>query len=308
MLQQSQNCAGEKSWMAWRMVISHAAYLRDSAIRIYSRAFSSTFSMHILSLWQEDKDCEPEAKKTQWMSERRQQGKLRDNLPQCKHSTYVIKFHYVWNMILLLQFLLPLQQRVHAVVTAADLFVVLLFQDGGHAAQAGDAAPSRAHPAASAPGWWRLGLTEASRHAQGLSSPINELLCLNRLRNMSRNDTQNTTSDSETVITYGPWVGGWTPCTSCTWWIRRADSGVFCSGCWTCFRNQDRMGHRSHSPKTLQTSRWLHNKENIPYLLNAFIWAYIKAHGILEENKPLILAASALTRSNAVNWNKTFYV
>lgn len=33
----------------------NAAYLRDSAIRIYSGAFSSTFSMHILSLCQEDK-------------------------------------------------------------------------------------------------------------------------------------------------------------------------------------------------------------------------------------------------------------
>lgn len=36
-------------------MLFHGAYLRDSAILMYSGAFSSTFSMHILSLWQEDK-------------------------------------------------------------------------------------------------------------------------------------------------------------------------------------------------------------------------------------------------------------
>lgn len=80
-------------------------------------------------------------------------------------------------MVLLLQLLLPLQQCVHAVVTAADLLVVLLLQHGGDAAQATDAAPPGAHPAAAASCWGRLGVTGASGHTQGLSSPADELLC-----------------------------------------------------------------------------------------------------------------------------------
>lgn len=85
-------------------------------------------------------------------------------------SFYLIEFDDVWHVVLLLQLLLPLQQRVHAVVTAADLLVVLLLQHGGDAAQAADAAPPGAHPAAAAPCWRRLGVTGASGHAQGLPS------------------------------------------------------------------------------------------------------------------------------------------
>lgn len=94
-------------------------------------------------------------------------------------SSYLIEFDDVWHVVLLFQLLLPLQQRVHAVVTAADLLVVLLLQHGGDTAQAADAAPPGAHPAGAAPCCRRLGVTGASRHAQGLPSPADELLCEN---------------------------------------------------------------------------------------------------------------------------------
>lgn len=45
-------------------IFLNGAYLRDSAILMYSGALSSTFSMHILSLWQEDKFWESEQQET----------------------------------------------------------------------------------------------------------------------------------------------------------------------------------------------------------------------------------------------------
>ena len=78
-------------------------------------------------------------------------------------------------MILLFQLLLPLQQRVHTVVTTANLLIILFLQHGGNAAQAADAAPPGAHPAAATSCWGRLGLTWASRHTQGLPGSTGQL-------------------------------------------------------------------------------------------------------------------------------------
>ena len=71
----------------------------------------------------------------------------------CPLSVYLVQFHYIRHMVLLLQLLLPLQKRVHAVVAAANLLLVLFLQHGGNAAQATDAASPGAHPAAAA--WHR---------------------------------------------------------------------------------------------------------------------------------------------------------
>lgn len=95
------------------------------------------------------------------------------NLVSC---TNLIKFDYIRHVVFLVQLLLPLKQRVHAVVTAANLLVVLFLQHGGDAAQAADAAPPRPHPTAATPCWRRLGLTGASGYAQGLSCPRNQLV------------------------------------------------------------------------------------------------------------------------------------
>ena len=95
---------------------------------------------------------------------------------------YLIQLDYVRHVVPLLQLLLSLQQRVHAVVAAADLLVVLLLQHGGDTAQAAQAAPPGAHP--TGPAYWRRGLrlTRAARDAEGLPRATGELICRERDR------------------------------------------------------------------------------------------------------------------------------
>lgn len=90
---------------------------------------------------------------------------------------YLVQFHYIWHVVLLFQLMLPLQQCVHTVVTAANLLVVLFLQHGSNAAQAADAASPGAHPAAANSCWGWLGMNRASRYAQGLSCPTDQLFC-----------------------------------------------------------------------------------------------------------------------------------
>lgn len=172
-------------------------------------------------------------------------------------------------MVFLLQLLLSLQQCVHAVVAAADLLIVLFLQHGGYTAQAADAASPGTHPTAAASCWRRCGLTGASRYTQGLTCPVNQLLCeqtkgkhFTAMTHVWKNfNNKQQICDFFLLVsfvhTYGPKVREQIPCTSYTWWIHRGDSGAVCSGCWTCFHSQDRTGHLSHSPTTLQTSQWL---------------------------------------------------
>ena len=56
---------------------------------------------------------------------------------------YLIEFDNVWHVVLLLQLLLAFQQRIHAVVAAADAVVVPLVQHGADRTQAADAAAPR---------------------------------------------------------------------------------------------------------------------------------------------------------------------
>lgn len=65
-------------------------------------------------------------------------------------SFYLIQFDNIWHMVLLFQLLLSFEQLVHAVVTTANLLVVLLLQHGSNAAQATDAASPGAHPTVAA--------------------------------------------------------------------------------------------------------------------------------------------------------------
>lgn len=168
---------------------------------MYSGALSSTFSMHILSLWQEDMFWGSEQQETPdvkwlWMTGRMQQCKPQTawkhrestalkrkqridwlcNL-KCSFSFYLIEFHYVRHVVLLLQLLLPLEQRVHTVVTATDFLIILLLQHGRDAAQAANAASPGAHPAAAPSCWGWLGMNRASSYTQGLSGPTDQLFC-----------------------------------------------------------------------------------------------------------------------------------
>lgn len=89
----------------------------------------------------------------------------------------LIKFHNIRHVVPLFQLLLSLQQRVHAVVTAADLLVVLLLQHGGDAAQAADAASPGAHPTVPPPYLGRMGMNGASKYTEVKSSPADQLFC-----------------------------------------------------------------------------------------------------------------------------------
>lgn len=58
--------------------------------------------------------------------------------------SHLIEFHNVRSVLLLVHLLLSLEQRVLAMCAAADPVVILLVQDGAHAAHAANAAPAGA--------------------------------------------------------------------------------------------------------------------------------------------------------------------
>lgn len=56
------------------------------------------------------------------------------DFPKGASSFYLIQFDNIWHMVLLFQLLLSFEQLVHAVVTTANLLIVLLLQHGSNAA------------------------------------------------------------------------------------------------------------------------------------------------------------------------------
>lgn len=92
-------------------------------------------------------------------------------------SFYLIQFDNIWYMVFLFQLLLSFEQLVHAVVTTANLLIILLLQHGSNTAEAADAAPPGAHPTAAASWCDWLGMDRASSYAEGLSCPANQFLC-----------------------------------------------------------------------------------------------------------------------------------
>lgn len=93
-------------------------------------------------------------------------------------SFYLIQFDNIWNMVLLFQLLLYFEQLVHAMVTTANLLIVLLLQHGRNAAEAAEAASPGAEPTAAAASWReRLGMNGASCYAVGLSCPTAQFFC-----------------------------------------------------------------------------------------------------------------------------------
>lgn len=93
---------------------------------------------------------------------------------------YLIQFDNVWHVVLLFQLLLSFEQLVHAVVTAANLLIVLLLQHGSNAAEAAEAASPGAHPAAAVAAASRrewLGMNGASSYAECLSCPTYKFFC-----------------------------------------------------------------------------------------------------------------------------------
>lgn len=93
-------------------------------------------------------------------------------------SFYLIQFDNIWNMVLLFQLLLYFEQLVHAMVTTANLLIVLLLQHGSNAAEAAEAASPGAEPTAAAASWCeRLGMNGASSYAVGFSCPTAQFFC-----------------------------------------------------------------------------------------------------------------------------------
>lgn len=58
-------------------------------------------------------------------------------------APHLVESDNLWRVLLLIHLHLPLEQRVLAVLAAADLVVILLLQDGTDAAETADAAAAR---------------------------------------------------------------------------------------------------------------------------------------------------------------------
>lgn len=57
---------------------------------------------------------------------------------------YLVEFHDLWSVFLLINLLFSFQQGIFAVPTTTDSVVVLLVQNGAHTADAADAAAAGA--------------------------------------------------------------------------------------------------------------------------------------------------------------------